>query len=545
MNQNLVIMVTVGVIILITVLYKLVKSVISAEVERNGDDLFISEKDIYEQVRLSISSGNHATAQKLARKYLKSNPKHDKLRVILARSYYDTGALSEAIEQLVILKKIYPDRSDIFQMLADSYKRLGQNNSAIDSYLELLELKPNSLEVLLALAELYNSVNHKKSALNLYKRLLNLDISEKDKINYYYQAASIYKDLGEYEDAIGYINFGLKAAPQNIKLLYLYKELCELSGNKKLEIEVMNRLLVLAPTDAYLQLDLVNLYYKAAMYEEALDIAVPSLKTPNADIQSLQNIIANIYIKTNRIEEGISILEEIIKSYPESIRLTETLAYAYRLYSRFDESVKLYEKLIEWSDIKVAKIYNCELSSVYCDWALYLYNLGETKDVFDKFEKALKLNPDNPDIYEGLSRVNFLSKNYSDSIRQMQKAIDLNPGNSEYYIFLADVYCEVNNVYDAERMYKEVIFMEPENAVCHARLGIINLKQKKIDVALEHLRIAVKLDENNWDYLYNLALAYELACDTVKAVELYNRVLELNPEHADAAKNLKMLKNSK
>lgn len=544
MEKNLVIMITLGVIILIAVLYKLTKSVMLGEGSNNGDNLFISEKDIYEQTRLSIANGNHPVAQKLAKKYLKENPKHDKLRVILARSYYDTGELNEAIEQFEILKKVYPDRIDIILMLADSYRRTGQNNNAIDTYLQLLENTPDSIDVLLPLAELYDSVNHKKSALNIYRRILNLDISEREKINYYYQTASLYKDLGEFDDAIEYVNFGLNVDAQNIKLLYLYKDLCSLVGDTDKEIEVMNKLLVLAPTDAYLQLDLVTLYYKAGMYNQALDIAIPALKTPNADIQVLQDIISNIYIKTNRIEEGISNLETIMKSYPNSIRLTETLAYAYRVYGKYEESVELYEKLINWSDVKRAKAYNSELSSVYCDWALYLYNMGNTKDVFSKFEEALKLNPDNPDIYEGLSRVNFLAKNYSDAVRQMQKAIDLDPSNCDYYIFLGDIYCEINNTYDAERMYKEAIFINPDNPVCRAKLGVIKVKQKEMQNALEHLSIAVKLDENNWDYIYNLALAYELSGDTKNAFEAYNRVLELNPDHKEAAKNLKMLKNS-
>ena len=537
-------MITLGIIILIAVLYKLTKSVMLGEGSNNGDNLFISEKDIYEQTRLSIANGNHPVAQKLAKKYLKENPKHDKLRVILARSYYDTGELNEAIEQFEILKKVYPDRVDIILMLADSYRRTGQNNNAIDTYLELLENTPDSIDVLLPLAELYDSVNHKKSALNIYRRILNLDISEREKINYYYQTASLYKDLGEFDDAIEYVNFGLNVDAQNIKLLYLYKDLCSLVGDTDKEIEIMNKLLVLAPTDAYLQLDLVTLYYKAGMYNQALDIAIPALKTPNADIQVLQDIISNIYIKTNRIEEGISNLETIMKSYPNSIRLTETLAYAYRVYGKYEESVELYEKLINWADVKRAKAYNSELSSVYCDWALYLYNMGNTKDVFSKFEEALKLNPDNPDIYEGLSRVNFLAKNYSDAVRQMQKAIDLDPSNCDYYIFLGDIYCEINNTYDAERMYKEAIFINPDNPVCRAKLGVIKVKQKEMQNALEHLSIAVKLDENNWDYIYNLALAYELSGDTKNAFEAYNRVLELNPDHKEAAKNLKMLKNS-
>lgn len=545
MSQNFTVLTIIGVVVLVVVLYKLVKPMLGAENQKNGEDLFISPNDIYEQVRLMISNGNHPVAQKLAKKYLKENPKHDKLRVMLARSCYDTSSLNEAIEHLEILINVFPDRIDLYNMLADSYKRTGQSNNAIDTYLALLETNPDSVDILLPLAELYSSVNHKKSALNIYKRLLNLDIKEFEKIGYYYQVASIYKDLCEYENAIEYVIFGLNTDKNNIKLLYLYKDLCSITKNVEKEIEVMNRLLVLAPTDAYLQSDLVNLYFQSAKYDEALDIAIPALNTPSADIESLQNIIAKIYIKTNKIEQGINVLENIIQTYPESIRLTETLAYAYRLYGQYEKSVELYRKLVDWADIKLAKLYNNDLSSVYCDWALYLYNIGQHSETFEKFDEALRLNPDNPDIYEGLGRVNFLAKNYSDAIRQMQKAIEVSPKNADYYIFLADIYWEINNVYEAERMYRESILVNPENSVSRAKLGKIKVKQKDIQTALEHLSIAVKLEPENWDYLYNLALVYELSSDKEKAISTYNRVLMFNPEHKEAMKNLKMLENSK
>ena len=88
----------------------------------------------------------------------------------------------------------------------------------------------------------------------------------------------------------------LNVDTNNIKLLYLYRELSSLTENLSKEIDIMNKLLILAPTDAYLQFDLVNLYYKAEMYDEALDIAIPSLNTPDADVEGLNNIIANIEI---------------------------------------------------------------------------------------------------------------------------------------------------------------------------------------------------------------------------------------------------------
>ena len=203
MNQTIMLLITVGIVVLLAVLYKLIRSVMESGSAGNGENLFISPDDIYEQVRISIANGNHPVAQKLAKKYLKENPTHDRLRIILARSYYDTSALNEAIEHLEKLVKIFPDRLDLFLMLADSYKRTGQNNNSIDTYLQILETNPESVDILVPLAELYNSVNHKKSALNIYKRLLNLDIKECEKLNYYYQIASIYKDLAEFENAAG------------------------------------------------------------------------------------------------------------------------------------------------------------------------------------------------------------------------------------------------------------------------------------------------------------------------------------------------------
>lgn len=544
MSQNLIIIISVGVLLIAIVLYFLVKSFMDDKNIRNGDDLFISPEDIYEQVKLSISGGNHAVGQKLAKKYLKENPTHDRLRIILARSYYETGAFRDAIEQLEILTQNFPERKDLFLMLADSYNRLGLSSDAIDMYLKLMDLDPDNPDILIPLAELYNNINHKKSALNIYKHLLNMDINETTKIDYYKQTAMIYKDLGEYENAIEYVNFALNADKNNITLLYLLKDLYELTKNVEKEVDVMNRLLVLAPTDAYLQLDLVHLYYKSKQYDSALDVAIPSLNTPGADIESLQNIIANIYIKTNRVAEGVKILEDIIKIYPDSIRITETLGYGYRLIGEYEKSVEFYKRLIDLSDLKTAKIYNNELSSVYCDWALHMYNIGDTKQAFVKFEEAVKLNPDNPDIYEGLSQVNFLAKNYNDAIRQMQKAIDLDPGNSRLYIYLAGIYEEMNNVYEAERMYKEAIYIDKDNPICHAKLGIIKLKQKDIQKAMKHLSIAVEHEPKNWDYIYNLALVYELSGDNKKAIECYNMVLELNPEHKESINNLKMLGQS-
>ena len=219
MGDNFITYVIAGIAILILVLYKLIKPVVAVENSENGEKLFISANDVYDQAKISITNGNHSIAQKLAKKYLKENPNHDKLRMLIAKSYFDTGNWIEAIEHFEYLKPTAKNRIELLSMLARSYQKTGQTNNAIDTYLELLEENPDSIDVLIALAELYNTVNHKKSALNIYKRLLNFDIKEQEKITYYYQVSNIYKELSEYDNAIEYVIFGLNVDPNNIKLL--------------------------------------------------------------------------------------------------------------------------------------------------------------------------------------------------------------------------------------------------------------------------------------------------------------------------------------
>ena len=104
MGESFSTVITVGLIILALVLYKIIRPMFGGSAVKNGDDLLISPNDIYDQVKIMISNGNHTVAQKLAKKYLDENPKHDKLRLLLARSYYDFGAFSEAIEHIEKLK---------------------------------------------------------------------------------------------------------------------------------------------------------------------------------------------------------------------------------------------------------------------------------------------------------------------------------------------------------------------------------------------------------------------------------------------------------
>ena len=544
MDRNVLVIIYIILICLFIILYNLIKSVIPHGRVRNGDDLFISPEDIYEQAKTAIANKNHPIAQKLAKKYLRENPLHDRLRFLLARSYMDTGNSREAIEHLEILIKKFPERLDFCVLLADAYKRIGQSSNAVDIYMTIMKSNPDNIEILLPLAELYNSINHKQSALNIYKRILNLNVDSEIKIQCYIQIITIYKSLKEYHNAICSLEEALNIYSNNVTFLYLAKELYSLTDNEAKELQIMSKLLLLAPNDTSLQLELVRLYYKHEDYENALDVALPALDIAGAEKEELYGLIANVYLKTNRTDECILLLEEVIKVLPNAIPLSELLAYAYRLKGQYQEAIELYTVLIDLADLKYTKLYQANLGSLYCEWAIKLYEANNTRLAFEKFEEALKLDPDNPEIYNGLGKINWFAKNYNDAIRQLQRAIELEPNNCEHYKLLAKIYLETDNIYDAERIYKEAIYVDENDAECQAQFGIIKAKKKDVVTALKYLTNAVKLDPDNEDYIYHLALVYELAGEIKSAIASYNKVLKINSNHVEANKNLQMLNNS-
>ncbi len=541
MSNNLVLIILL-IFFILGVLYVFLKlKEAASSSNKNGEHLQITPEEVYQQVEALVANADYATAQKLAKKYLNQNPSHYDLRRLLVKIYVTNQKEYEAISNLLALIKVFPDDLDLYSQIADLYRDTRQTKKAVHYYSYILSKDKYDLHAMKALALIYYNNKQKDSALKLYRQLVSLVDNENEKLEYYEILGNLYSSMNQYEKAISVYKKVLDKDSANIEVI---KDMRRIYLKLKDTDNVLyySRLLINLEPDNYKYYEeIIDLLFHLHMYEDAINYAQKAMNLPNADVYTLKNYIAKIYIYIGKIDESIELISETIKQDPTNLLLSQTLAMAYCMNKNFDMAKKVCQDAIDVALPSDIKIIHNNLSSILTEEAVYLLNSGKTKQAFDKFTEAMQYNNENPEIYYKLALANNSIKNYAEAIKQCKRAIELAPEVSLYYETLGDIYNGIQNFIESKRYYKEAVFIDPKNARAHAVLGTLQSKDGEHENAIKSLETAVSLEPNNIDMRYNLALAYEVAGRKDEAKIQYQKVLEADPNHKEAMNNIKLL----
>lgn len=541
MSNNLVLIILL-IFFILGVLYVFLKlKEAASSSNKNGEHLQITPEEVYQQVEALVANADYATAQKLAKKYLNQNPSHYDLRRLLVKIYVTNQKEYEAISNLLALIKVFPDDLALYSQIADLYRDTRQTKKAVHYYSYILSKDKYDLHAMKALALIYYNNKQKDSALKLYRQLVSLVDNENEKLEYYEILGNLYSSMNQYEKAISVYKKVLDKDSANIEVI---KDMRRIYLKLKDTDNVLyySRLLINLEPDNYKYYEeIIDLLFHLHMYEDAINYAQKAMNLPNADVYTLKNYIAKIYIYIGKIDESIELISETIKQDPTNLLLSQTLAMAYCMNKNFDMAKKVCQDAIDVALPSDIKIIHNNLSSILTEEAVYLLNSGKTKQAFDKFTEAMQYNNENPEIYYKLALANNSIKNYAEAIKQCKRAIELAPEVSLYYETLGDIYNGIQNFIESKRYYKEAVFIDPKNARAHAVLGTLQSKDGEHENAIKSLETAVSLEPNNIDMRYNLALAYEVAGRKDEAKIQYQKVLDADPNHKDAMNNIKLL----
>ena len=541
MSNNLVLIILL-IFFILGVLYVFLKlKEAASSSNKNGEHLQITPEEVYQQVEALVANADYATAQKLAKKYLNQNPSHYDLRRLLVKIYVTNQKEYEAISNLLVLIKVFPDDLALYSQIADLYRDTRQTKKAVHYYSYILSKDKYDLHAMKALALIYYNNKQKDSALKLYRQLVSLVDNENEKLEYYEILGNLYSSMNQYEKAISVYKKVLDKDSANIEVI---KDMRRIYLKLKDTDNVLyySRLLINLEPDNYKYYEeIIDLLFHLHMYEDAINYAQKAMNLPNADVYTLKNYIAKIYIYIGKIDESIELISETIKQDPTNLLLSQTLAMAYCMNKNFDMAKKVCQDAIDVALPSDIKIIHNNLSSILTEEAVYLLNSGKTKQAFDKFTEAMQYNNENPEIYYKLALANNSIKNYAEAIKQCKRAIELAPEVSLYYETLGDIYNGIQNFIESKRYYKEAVFIDPKNARAHAVLGTLQSKDGEHENAIKSLETAVSLEPNNIDMRYNLALAYEVAGRKDEAKIQYQKVLDADPNHKEAMNNIKLL----
>lgn len=526
-------------------IYVLYKIMLGSEKSDKDIELQITSEGILQQLNILQKQKKYNIVESLAKNYLEKKGRNDEVRTILTKALYASGRIYEAIDQAKIIIKHQPFNFDIQIFMANCYLDVEKPMKTIEILQDILDKDPNNVVAIKELAQVYFKTSQKKSAIGMYKRLEEFLDSNYEKAKNKAKIAEIYIEYIEMDSAIKEYEQILEIYPDDMTVKKRLIELYKMEEHYDALIELANDIAAHHADDENGLWSLNNLmdtYRIMHNYEKALEYADLIKNHPLAKQNKVDEDIAKILFDEGRIDENIELLNYLISEDPTNTGLKKELAKSYEAKQDFDSAIDIFKNILEIANAGEIKQIHSEMSTIYSNWAMYLFSKNEVEECFKHFTIALKYSDQNPDIYYNLGNVNKAIKNFNESISQYKKAIELDPQNADYYSAIAECYQEIDSIYEQKKALLESLKCNPNNPNVNYKLGVIYELQNDRDTAISHIRKAVKLDENFIMAKRKLALMLEHIGNKEEAMQLYENILKIDPSNEEVLNNLKMLK---
>ena len=180
---------------------------------------------------------------------------------------------------------------------------------------------------------------------------------------------------------------------------------------------------------------------------------------------------------------------------------------------------------------------------------LKAHSLGDFKGAVKYFKKVVEREPDTSSAwYMSLECLSYLGK-WEEMIEIGEEAIKIHPNFGLNYSWLGDAYIQIGKRKHAIDFYKkalnllekEIFFLE-KKLVKYPReadetllnsLGEINIRLGNYEEAIKCSKRAANISPNEHNF-HSIGLAYKEMGDYDKAIEFYEKSLDVNPEHSYA-----------
>ncbi|MDI6804256.1 MAG: tetratricopeptide repeat protein [Bacteroidota bacterium] len=187
-------------------------------------------------------------------------------------------------------------------------------------------------------------------------------------------------------------------------------------------------------------------------------------------------------------DKAISQLKTAITVQPDSFPPYRVLALTfYGMKDKNNAENYLKEALARQNDGHLGRI----LGGIYYDRAMSL--------------KAEALKLESPQKEEAFAKVKII---FNQAIQALEHALVASPNDAAILIILNDSYIAAGRTEDAMKSYQLAIVADPNNKLVHYNYGVLLLRAANFAEAAEQFEIALNIDQDFTDALYNVSATY-------------------------------------
>ena len=393
---------------------------------------------------------------------------------------------SEALEAYEKALICDPSASYIKEKLPILMLKMGDFDTASAWLTTAIENDPSNTTYLLFLANIYVQQERIREAVNLYAAILILE-PDNEPVNT--RLGILYTHLGEYDTAENIFRDLLNRNPNSyftaLSLARLLNQKHEYSESSELYEKALS-----LNWSKELAFEIGYLYSSRGKYDDALRIYTTITDNDNFDERAWLSRIQSL-LDLERLKEADEELQQV------------------RHFSEQPEKI----------DIIISKVY---LQQGRTDEALVILKQLET----------------NPEAYEArymLALIAYQDSNYSESLNYVNKIATSSSAYEEAVYLKVKIYGKQHRPADAIALLTENIQTEETSSpLFYALLSSLYLDDDRKKLALTTLQEGTRIFAKNHQLHFELGLLLEKSDRTNEAIVEMQKVLELQPNHADA-----------
>ncbi len=167
-----------------------------------------------------------------------------------------------------------------------------------------------------------------------------------------------------------------------------------------------------------------------------------------------------------------------------------------------------------------------------------LIDQGNTNQAYSKFKEALKLAPEDPQLYNRLGMLEMSRGQPAKAQSHFEESCNLAPDVSRYHMRLGDSLQRLEKFEEAIQAYARSLELEPRNAPAWNNRGFANFNINRWNEALRCYDESMRSDPSYAVAWYNYGYTLQLSGRLNDSKDYYQRAVELDPDDKIAWNNL-------
>jgi superkiller protein 3 len=292
------------------------------------------------------------------------------------------------------------------------------------------------------------------------------------------------------------------------------------------KIKILEEGLAFAPGDTKIRDRLLEVYKSHKKWSKAAGMLEAMAEENPDEKEALLVELLDIYEATDNKDGVISVLERLADLKPTDSNVQLRLAIALEEEGKKEKAAALYENALTLLEKeKRLPIYKT-LGYLYTD-------LGRTDKAITAYLKAVELDGKDANLYYNLSTLYERAGNKERANVYLSKAISLQPEDMESRLKLAESLIKAGKYEAAETHLTEILDSKPDSVRAMVLLVPVLEKQGDTKRLIEIYKRMLALDPKNETLAYNIAVLEYEAGRLEESVPYFEQYLESHPDDVE------------